>query len=59
MFTRFEAEGTIDAFRYMSQRKNIGKVVVAMESRGVEGARSREPEDDDDPSADSQATARI
>jgi acyl transferase domain-containing protein/thioesterase domain-containing protein/acyl carrier protein len=33
MFTRFEAEGTIDAFRYMSQRKNIGKVVVAVESR--------------------------
>ncbi|MEX2092276.1 MAG: SDR family NAD(P)-dependent oxidoreductase, partial [Pirellulales bacterium] len=33
MFTRFEAEATIDAFRYMSQRKNIGKVVVAMERR--------------------------
>jgi len=34
MFTRFEAEGTIDSFRYMSQRKNIGKVVVAFEPRG-------------------------
>ena len=34
-FTRFEAEGTIDAFRYMSQRKNIGKVVVAMEQQGA------------------------
>ena len=40
MFTRFEAERTIDAFRYMSQRKNIGKVVVAMESRGVEERRA-------------------
>jgi NADPH:quinone reductase-like Zn-dependent oxidoreductase len=33
MFTRFETEQTIDAFRYMQQRKNIGKVVVAVESR--------------------------
>jgi acyl transferase domain-containing protein/thioesterase domain-containing protein/acyl carrier protein len=43
MFTRFEAAGTIDAFRYMSQRKNIGKVVVSMESREsrIDG---REPE---------------
>ncbi len=32
-FTLFEAESTSDAFRYMSQRKNIGKVVVAMERR--------------------------
>ncbi len=30
LFTRFELDGTIDAFRYMSQRKNIGKVVVAI-----------------------------
>ena len=30
MFTRFETEQTIDAFRYMSQRKNIGKVVVSL-----------------------------
>ena len=46
MFTRFEAESTIDAFRYMSQRKNIGKVVVSIESREsrVEG---REPESRD------------
>ena len=44
VFTRFEAGATVDAFRYMSQRKNIGKVVVAIESREsrVEG---REPED--------------
>jgi NADPH:quinone reductase-like Zn-dependent oxidoreductase/thioesterase domain-containing protein/acyl carrier protein len=34
MFTRFEAEQTIDAFRYMSQRKNIGKVVVSIADRG-------------------------
>lgn len=33
MFTRFESESAIDAFRYMSQRKNIGKVVVAFEVR--------------------------
>jgi NADPH:quinone reductase-like Zn-dependent oxidoreductase/thioesterase domain-containing protein/acyl carrier protein len=32
-FTGFEAPRTIDAFRYMSQRKNIGKVVVTMPSR--------------------------
>ncbi|HEX3599214.1 MAG TPA: SDR family NAD(P)-dependent oxidoreductase, partial [Lacipirellulaceae bacterium] len=43
MFTRFEAEGTIDSFRYMSQRKNIGKVVVAFEKRGARG-EEREPE---------------
>ncbi|WP_425395471.1 SDR family NAD(P)-dependent oxidoreductase [Aeoliella sp.] len=30
LFTRFELDATIDAFRYMSQRKNIGKVVVAI-----------------------------
>src|SRR5690606_35180152 len=30
LFTRFELDSTIDAFRYMSQRKNIGKVVVAI-----------------------------
>jgi NADPH:quinone reductase-like Zn-dependent oxidoreductase/acyl carrier protein len=28
--TRFSADQTVDAFRYMAQRKNIGKVVVAM-----------------------------
>jgi acyl transferase domain-containing protein/thioesterase domain-containing protein/acyl carrier protein len=33
MFTRFEAESTIDSFRYMSQRKNIGKVVVSVPHR--------------------------
>jgi thioesterase domain-containing protein/NAD(P)-dependent dehydrogenase (short-subunit alcohol dehydrogenase family)/acyl carrier protein len=33
MFTRFEAESTIDSFRYMSQRKNIGKVVVSFPPR--------------------------
>ncbi len=43
MFTRFEAEGAIDAFRYMSQRKNIGKVVVTFESRESR-VESREPE---------------
>ena len=47
MFTRFEAEGTIDAFRYMSQRKNIGKVVVAFASR-EQGAGSEETGDTSD-----------
>lgn len=28
--TEFAAEGVVDAFRYMQQRKNIGKVVVSM-----------------------------
>src|SRR3990172_12109769 len=45
MFTRFGAEGTIDAFRYMSERKNIGKVVVAMESR-EQGAGSKRQGDE-------------
>jgi NADPH:quinone reductase-like Zn-dependent oxidoreductase/thioesterase domain-containing protein/acyl carrier protein len=42
-FTHFEAEETIDAFRYMSQRKNIGKVVVSIASREPR-AESREPD---------------
>lgn len=36
LFTRFELDGTIDAFRYMSQRKNIGKVVVAISDSAAE-----------------------
>ncbi len=39
VFTRFDARETIDAFRYMSQRKNIGKVVVSM---GASQAERRE-----------------
>jgi NADPH:quinone reductase-like Zn-dependent oxidoreductase/acyl carrier protein len=36
-FTRFNSEQTIDAYRYMAQRKNIGKVVVSVErSEGVD-----------------------
>ena len=45
MFTRFEAASTIDAFRYMSQRKNIGKVVVAFESQ-ERRAKRQEPDVD-------------
>ncbi len=41
-FTRFEADQTVDAFRYMSQRKNVGKVVVSIESRESR-VESREP----------------
>ncbi len=48
MFTRFETEATVDAFRYMSQRKNIGKVVVAVETQGAGG---EEPGAEGDPSA--------
>jgi len=48
MFTRFEAEGTIDAFRYMSQRKNIGKVVVAFEESREQGAGGTEQVGTDD-----------
>ncbi|HVT30619.1 MAG TPA: beta-ketoacyl synthase N-terminal-like domain-containing protein, partial [Lacipirellulaceae bacterium] len=43
-FTRFEAASTVDAFRYMSQRKNIGKVVVSFASR-VSRVESREPDE--------------
>jgi acyl transferase domain-containing protein/thioesterase domain-containing protein len=46
MFTRFEAEATVDSFRYMSQRKNIGKVIVAFESQ-EQRAQRREPAADD------------
>jgi NADPH:quinone reductase-like Zn-dependent oxidoreductase/thioesterase domain-containing protein/acyl carrier protein len=42
-FTQFDAEHTVDAFRYMSQRKNIGKVVVSIESRESQ-VKSQEPE---------------
>ena len=31
VFTQFEADQTIGAFRYMSQRKNTGKIVVSFE----------------------------
>jgi myxalamid-type polyketide synthase MxaB len=31
--TRFAMDQTVDAFRYMAQRKNIGKVVVSFEDR--------------------------
>ena len=31
-FTRFTTAETIDSYRYMAQRKNIGKVVVAIEA---------------------------
>jgi len=41
-FTEFAAEQTVDAFRYMSQRKNIGKVVVSMQG----GAGQTAPADD-------------
>jgi acyl transferase domain-containing protein/thioesterase domain-containing protein/acyl carrier protein len=34
-FTRFDAGETVAAFRYMSQRKNIGKVVVELKSQGL------------------------
>ncbi|HEX5471404.1 MAG TPA: SDR family NAD(P)-dependent oxidoreductase, partial [Lacipirellulaceae bacterium] len=45
--TRFEAADTVDAFRYMSQRKNIGKVVVSFAGResNVEGRGPEEPTD--------------
>jgi acyl transferase domain-containing protein/NADPH:quinone reductase-like Zn-dependent oxidoreductase/thioesterase domain-containing protein/acyl carrier protein len=36
MFTRFEVEQTTDAFRYMQQRKNIGKVVVSIADGGTQ-----------------------
>ena len=37
-FTKFAAEKTIDAFRYMAQRKNIGKVVVSLDTRASEAS---------------------
>jgi NADPH:quinone reductase-like Zn-dependent oxidoreductase/thioesterase domain-containing protein/nucleoside-diphosphate-sugar epimerase len=41
-FTRFAARQTIDAFRYMSQRKNIGKVVVDMARQAAGGKHGEE-----------------
>src|SRR6185295_44105 len=43
-FTQFDAEHTVDAFRYMSQRKNIGKVVVSIESQETR-VKSQEPDE--------------
>jgi len=37
--TEFPAEQTAEAFRYMAQRKNIGKVVVAIHSESASAAR--------------------
>ncbi len=37
--TEFPAEQTAEAFRYMAQRKNIGKVVVAIRSESASAAR--------------------
>jgi acyl transferase domain-containing protein/thioesterase domain-containing protein/nucleoside-diphosphate-sugar epimerase len=42
-FTKYAAADTIEAFRYMSQRKNVGKVVVAMGGR-KSGVESQEPQ---------------
>ena len=42
--TRFPASKTVDAFRYMAQRKNIGKVVVALQDRIQEPQRTGRPE---------------
>lgn len=39
-FTRFATEKTADAFRYMSLRKNIGKVVVSMQPEEWEASDS-------------------
>jgi len=33
--TQFVADQTVDAFRYMAQRKNIGKVVVSLKERAA------------------------
>src|SRR6185295_433498 len=44
-FTQFDAEHAVDAFRYMSQRKNIGKVVVSIADCGMRNADSqKQPE---------------
>ena len=37
-FTQFSTQETIEAFRYMAQRKNIGKVVVSMGARAAGAA---------------------
>ena len=42
--TRFAADETVDAFRYMAQRRNIGKVVVSMRDRAREFHESDRPE---------------
>jgi NADPH:quinone reductase-like Zn-dependent oxidoreductase/thioesterase domain-containing protein/acyl carrier protein len=51
--TRFDARQTIDAFRYMSQRKNIGKVVVSIKS-----PESRAESQESDACDDKRAIAR-
>jgi acyl transferase domain-containing protein/thioesterase domain-containing protein/acyl carrier protein len=55
-FTRFDAESTVDAFRYMSQRRNIGKVVVSIANSESERAgRSSAPSGVEDEPARSDA----
>ncbi|MEM8679372.1 MAG: SDR family NAD(P)-dependent oxidoreductase, partial [Planctomycetota bacterium] len=42
-FTQFNTEETVEAFRYMAQRKNIGKVVVMMQPTSVEASQDEPP----------------
>lgn len=39
-FTRYGVQDTIDAFRFMSQRKNIGKVVVSITDAKTDASQS-------------------
>ncbi|MEM6798019.1 MAG: SDR family NAD(P)-dependent oxidoreductase [Planctomycetota bacterium] len=41
--TQFGADQTVDAFRYMSQRKNIGKVVVTKTTAAAEESEANKP----------------
>ena len=42
-FTQFGTEETVDSFRYMAQRKNIGKVVVTMQPATVDVSAKEKP----------------
>ena len=42
-FTQFSTEETVDSFRYMAQRKNIGKVVVTMQAAKVDETAEDRP----------------
>jgi len=58
-FTRFSAEKAVDAFRYMSQRKNIGKVVVEMAASTELPKANLLPEAGIEKAANAQVTTEI
>ncbi len=47
VLTQFSIDETVDAFRYMAQRKNIGKVVVSLERDAADPSDDQQEADDE------------